>query len=290
MLSVPVTIAAAIVGAGVIFSWSRMRGKSNAASFPPPPASAAVSSGSESSTKKTVLVLGAGTIGSSFTAVFLAKGMQVTSYDPHATREILEKRIREYWPVLVARGLTTAKEPPFSMLQSVDKLDEKAVKNAAFVQECVWENVENKQSVLAELDALVDPSVLIASSTSYIPWTLLSEGCTHKHRIMIGHPAIPHTHSFMEIYGVSPEWAAYCSKWYAQAGFDVIVMKQTIPGHIFNSFLRINMQHGLKLVSDGVCSPQDVNTAMRHFGRDLYGRHVCQSENCFLLLNFSSIV
>lgn len=224
-----------------------------------------------------VCVLGAGTIGSSFTAVFLAKGMHVVCYDPYSTREILEQRIQEYWPVLVARGMTSAQEPPFgARLEFQTEHLAQVVQDTAisFVQECTWENVENKQSVLSQLDAMADPSILIASSTSFIPWQLLVENCVHKHRIMIGHPAIPHTHSFMEIYGIAPSWAQHCATWYRlQAGFDVIVMNQTIPGHVFNSFLRVNLTHGLKLIRNGVCSPQDVNTAMRHLGRDMYARH-----------------
>jgi 3-hydroxyacyl-CoA dehydrogenase, NAD binding domain len=137
-----------------------------------------------------------------------------------------------------------------------------------------WEDVDHKEKLFGELDKHLDPSILIASSTSFITWTLLVPQVTHKHRVFIGHPSIPHAGSFLEIYGNNPAWTQRCKEWYTSVAFDVIVMKRTIPGHVFNSFLSSNMRHGHKLVRNGVCSPEDVNTALRHLGRAFYGSHL----------------
>jgi carnitine 3-dehydrogenase len=241
-------------------------------SAPKPPAAAS----KKSSKQCTVLVVGGGTIGSGFASVFLARGMKVIISDPFTTQQTLESRIRGCWPSIVARGLTTKKEPPFESLQKIDDLEEATskVQGIDFVQECVFEEVELKQSVLARLDSLVDPSVLIASSTSFIPWTLLFYQCQHKHRLLIGHPILPDIACFVEIYGISPQWTAHCKEWYTKAGFDVIVMKKSIPGHVLYSFLQVNMDHGHKLERQGVCSPEDVNMALRHLARLLYGHHL----------------
>ena len=219
------------------------------------------------------LVVGAGTIGASFSAVYLARGMEVVCMDPFVSVEILEQRIRDYWPILIARGLTKLQDPPLkNRLIKTGSLDEALSKGGTFdfVQECTWENVENKQKVLGELDKALDPTILIASSTSFIPWQLLVKDCQHKYRIMIGHPTIPHLGCYMEIYGTISGWTLHCQKWYTAAGFDVVVMNTTIPGHVFNSFLRVNLQHGHSLVRQGVCSPEDVQKAMRHLGRSMY--------------------
>jgi 3-hydroxyacyl-CoA dehydrogenase len=224
--------------------------------------------------QKTVLVVGGGTIGMGFASVFLAKGMTVLCVDPNASQEALEKHIRGYWPFMVTRGLTSSKEPPFGSFEKLPSVQQAAQRKIDFVQECVFEDVDIKQTVLAELDACIDPSVLIASSTSFIPWTLLFTQCQHHHRLMIGHPSIPHIDCFMEIYGISADWAAYCKKWYLQAGMDAIVMKKTIPGHVFNSLLRVNLDHASYLTRQDICTPQDINVAMRHFGRMIHGQHM----------------
>lgn len=271
-----VAVTAVVLGAGLFFLLKSNNSSNHAVDNAPPVPTT-------TNKNNCVLILGAGTIGSSFSAVFLARGMEVVCVDPMVKKEILEKRIREYWPSLVARGLTSIKEPPFQSLtfwESVQEAMQASGKNITFVQEATWEDVDNKQKVLGDLDGLIDPSIIIASSTSFITWNLISSQCKHKHRIMIGHPAIPHSHSYMEIYGCNPQWASYCKEWYAAAGFDTIVMKKTIPGHVFNSFLLVNMEHGSKLVRNGVCSVEDVNTAMRHFGRDMYARHVFVTLLC----------
>jgi hypothetical protein len=144
-----------------------------------------------------------------------------------------------------------------------------------FVQECSWEDVDHKQQLLAELDRLLNSAVLICSSTSCIPWELLVTQCQSNtlHRIMIGHPAIPHRYCFMEIYGTYPDWVECCKKWYTSVGFDVIVLMKTIPGHVMNSIGQLIVRHGMDLVGNGVCSAHDVNTAIRHFSRVFYSEH-----------------
>jgi len=265
---------AAVVG-GIIYTM--LFHKKNRRDAPPlPKPAAAANTGSQ-----VVLVLGAGTIGSAFATVFLSRGMTVHVCDPFVKEDVLQKRIQDKWSAVVARGIAQTPQPCLERLttsqlspaQALVRLEQQG-QTVDFVQECTWEDVDNKQTVLAELDRSLPSDVLIASSTSFIPWDLLTAFCTHKHRIFIGHPAIPHTHSYMEIYGTDPEWTAVCQKWYHNASFDVIVMKATIPGHVLNSFFKVNMDHGQNLIRQGVCSPQDVNKALRHIGRDFYGRHM----------------
>ena len=267
---VGITVSILAVGGGIIYARKAAAAVSDAPRVP-------AGIFQEPQKPQRCLVVGAGTIGASFSSVFLARGMYVVCMDPFVTREKLEQRITACWPVLVSRGMTKLPNPPFEALTKTDSLedalsnkDNDGTKTFDFVQECSWEDVEHKQKILGELDAALDPSILIASSTSFIPWELLVGQCQRKHRIMIGHPALPHLLSFMEIYGSVPEWANHCQEWYTAAGFDVIVMRATIPGHVFNSFLRVNMDHGQSLVRQGVCSPEDVQKAMRHLGRDMY--------------------
>lgn len=54
-------------------------------------------------------------------------------------------------------------------------------------------------------------------------------------------------------------------------------MKKTLPGHVLNSFIKVNFDHGKKLIRDGVCSPEDVNTVMRYLGRYFYASHMLLS-------------
>lgn len=223
--------------------------------------------------KNEVCVVGGGTIGSSFCSIFLALGKRVVCCDPFVSQASVHQRIHAVWPTLRARGLTKEASPPMSLLSFENDM-ERALMGVDFIQECTFEEVSNKQAVLGELDRLADPSTIISSSTSFIPHEMLVTQCTrHKERVMLGHPTIPHLDCLMEIYGTSSEWIERTKDWYEKAGFDVIVMKKTMPGHVFNSFLTMNNRHGAKLIRDGICSPEDVNKVARHLGRDMYARH-----------------
>ena len=56
---------------------------------------------------KRVAVLGAGTIGGSWVALFLARGMQVTVWDPRPeAADYVRRYIADAWPALARLGMT----------------------------------------------------------------------------------------------------------------------------------------------------------------------------------------
>lgn len=103
-----------------------------------------------------VCVVGTGTIGSSFAAVFLAQGKTVVCSDTFADSESVQQRISNIWPTLQARGLTKSRKPDFSKLSFEPDLN-RAIENVELVQECVFEDTNVKQDVLRKLDEIVDP-------------------------------------------------------------------------------------------------------------------------------------
>lgn len=77
----------------------------------------------------------------------------------------------------------------------------------------------------------------------------------------------------MEIHSKASRVISVAKEFYRDSGFDVIVMRKPVPGHVYNMFLSTSLRLAHSLVADGICTPEDVNTAMRHFGRDLYARN-----------------
>jgi lactate dehydrogenase-like 2-hydroxyacid dehydrogenase len=108
-----------LLAVGTALVYSKQRKEESSDDAPPAPMKP------ERSTDCVVLVIGAGTIGSSFASVFLSQGKKVHVYDPFVTRETTEKRVREYWPFLVSRGITSIQEPPFeTAFAKTDSLEE----------------------------------------------------------------------------------------------------------------------------------------------------------------------
>ena len=61
----------------------------------------------EAGAVKRVAVLGAGTIGGSWVAWFLARGMQVTVWDPRAeAADFVPRYVADAWPAMARLGMT----------------------------------------------------------------------------------------------------------------------------------------------------------------------------------------
>ena len=111
-----------------------------------------------------VAVVGTGVIGASWSALFLAKGLDVIAFDP---ADGAERTLREYianaWPAMDALGQVTPLGSP-SRLSFSTKLED--IADADFVQENGPERLAFKQDLYRHLDQLLPPVVMIATSSS----------------------------------------------------------------------------------------------------------------------------
>ena len=87
----------------------------------------------EAGAVKRVAVLGAGTIGGSWVAWFLARGMQVTVWDPRAeAADFVRRYVADAWPAMARRGMTIDASPGAWRFCATA---EEAAGDAGFVQE-----------------------------------------------------------------------------------------------------------------------------------------------------------
>src|SRR5581483_4016086 len=89
---------------------------------------------SENDMTKRVAVIGAGTIGASWAAIFLARGLEVAAYDPAPQAEAFARRfIANAWPTLETLGSVEqgASQDRISFFRTAAAASE----GAAFVQE-----------------------------------------------------------------------------------------------------------------------------------------------------------
>ena len=148
-----------------------------------------------------VAIIGTGVVGASWTALFLAKGLEVVATDvaPDADAS-LRHFVEAAWPALKRLGL--APDASQSNLKFTADLPT-AVKNANFVQENGPERIEFKKSLYRQLDDLLPADVIIASSSSGLTMSEIQSGCpSHPERCVIGHPFNPpHLVPLVEIVG-----------------------------------------------------------------------------------------
>ncbi len=211
-----------------------------------------------------VAVIGAGTIGASWAAYFLSRGIPVGVSDPSpGAPDLLRRMIDNAWPVLMRLG-GKADADPAAWSFHADPVA--ALEGADFVQENAPERLEIKQELLQRIDAALPADVVIASSTSGLLASRLSERCGHPERVVIGHPFNPpHLIPLVEVVGGakgSPEAVAAALAIYRAIGKHPIEIRKEVPGHLANRLQAALWREAVHLVAEGVASVADVDAAI----------------------------
>src|SRR3984885_7030877 len=134
-----------------------------------------------------VAIIGTGVIGASWSALFLAKGLEVTATDVAPNAEAaLRKFVEAAWPALKRLGLSPGASQ--SNLKFTADLAQ-AVANADLVQENGPERIDFKKKLYGQLDELLPADVIIASSSSGLKMSDIQSGAaSHPERCVIAHP------------------------------------------------------------------------------------------------------
>ena len=212
-----------------------------------------------------VAAIGAGTIGASWVAMFLARGLHVAASDPAPGAEaFLRGFVAAAWPSL-ARLSTLPDEPPWDAL-CFHAEPEAALAGAEFVQESAPEREDMKRSLLARLDAALDPAVVIASSSSGLLMSRIQVDCRHPERCVIGHPFNPpHLVPLVEVVGgdrTAPWAIERALAFYTAIGKAPIHIRREVRGHVANRLQAALWREAVHLVAEGVASVADVDTAI----------------------------
>jgi 3-hydroxyacyl-CoA dehydrogenase len=211
-----------------------------------------------------VAVIGTGTIGASWAALFLARGLEVAASDPAPDAEArLRRRVDEIWPALRRLGAAKAKRAPAIRFA---RTPVEAVQGAEFVQENGPEREDLKRALFAELDAALPAEAILASSTSGLLMSRLQEGCRHPGRCVIGHPFNPpHLIPLVEVVGGARTSQATIDRamaFYAAVGKRPIHIRKEVKGHVANRLQAAMWREAVSLVENGVASVADVDAAI----------------------------
>jgi 3-hydroxyacyl-CoA dehydrogenase len=212
-----------------------------------------------------IAIIGTGVIGASWAALFLAKGLHVVATDIAPGAEAsLKKFVEDAWPALTRLGLSPGASR--SNLSFTPVL-EQAVQGADLVQENGPERIDFKQKLYAQLDQLLAPDAIIASSSSGLTMSEIQKGAaTHPERCVIAHPFNPpHLIPLTEIVGgakTSAETIRRAEAFYTSIGQRTVRLNKEMPGHIANRLQAALAREVYYLVTAGVASAADVDTAL----------------------------
>jgi 3-hydroxyacyl-CoA dehydrogenase len=212
-----------------------------------------------------IAIIGTGVIGASWASLFLAKGLQVVATDPAPNAEAsLRKFVDTAWPALKRLGLSAGASQ--SNVKFTADLTQ-AVAGVDLVQENGPERIDFKQKLYGQLDELLAPEVIIASSSSGLTMSEIQKGAAaHPERCVIGHPFNPpHLIPLTEIVGgakTSEATIQRVEEFYTSIGQKTVRVKKELPGHVANRLQSAVAREVYYLVAEGVVSAADVDTAL----------------------------
>src|SRR3954452_20367743 len=212
-----------------------------------------------------IAIIGTGVIGASWSAQFLAKGLEVVATDvaPDAEKS-LRHFVKTAWPALERLGLAPGASQ--SHLTFTGDLPT-AVTGADLVQENGPERIDFKKKLYRQLDELLPAEVIIASSSSGLTMSEIQSDCPlHPERCVIGHPFNPpHLVPLVEIVGgnkTSEATIQRASEFYMSLGKQTVRLRKEVPGHVANRLQAALAREVYYLVADDVVSVADVDKAL----------------------------
>lgn len=207
-----------------------------------------------------VAVIGAGTIGASWAAFFLANGLEVITIDPVRPEKELRRAVDEMMPALASLGL--ASDADQNSLQFIPQIGDELA-SVQFVQESVPERLATKRETLRKLETVISPRVIVSSSaTALVPSDIQAEA-TYPERLVVGHPFNPpHLIPLVEVSGgaqTAPHVLDWTVAFYRAIGKAPVLMKREEYGHIANRLASALFREAVHLVSEGITTVEDID-------------------------------
>lgn len=212
-----------------------------------------------------VAIVGAGTIGASWAALFLAHGLDVVVSDPAPHAEAQTRaRVQAAWPVLTELGRVAKGASPEALRFDPDLAT--ALVDVDFVQENAPEREDFKIDLFARMDAILPPHAIVASSSSGLIMSRLQSRCQHAERFVIGHPFNPpHLIPLVEVVGgekTSADTIDRSIAFYQAMGKHPIRLNKEVPGHIANRLQAALWREAIHLAAENVASVADIDAAV----------------------------
>ena len=215
-----------------------------------------------------IACVGAGLIGHSWATLFAVKGLSVNLQDlkEETLTEVMTK-INSNLKFLAEKNVIKKEEAEAALkrIKTTTSLS-KAVRDADYVQESVFESYEVKKKIFSQMDAEAPPETILASSSSALLMSEIQDATTKPGKCLIAHPFNPpHLIPLVELVPgkkTSPETIKTTYKFMLKMGKVPVVLKKEVLGYIANRLSRRLYEEAVDLVDDGVATVEDVDKAL----------------------------
>ncbi len=210
-----------------------------------------------------IAVVGAGLVGSAWAIVFARAGHDVAVFDAAEggtarAATLIEARLRD----LEEAGLVESAAAILPRVSLAATLEE-AVAGAVYVQESVFETVEQKRLIFSALDAVLGPDTLVGSSSSGIPASAFTDHVACRARCLIAHPVNPpYLIPVVELVPApwtGPDVVKRVRALMEQVGQEPVELTREIEGFALNRLQGLLLAEAFRLVDEGIISVADLD-------------------------------
>lgn len=215
----------------------------------------------------TIMVIGAGQMGSGIAQVFAQSGFSVYLNDMNEAA--LDKGIKNIEKLLtrsVEKGRITEEEKTATISRLTPSTSLQDAKNCDLVVEAVIENMDIKTSVFKQLDEITPEHTILASNTSSLPITEIASATNRPSQVIGMHfmNPVPVMKLVEIIRGLQTSNETY------QAIEDMTrklsktpVEVNDYPGFVSNRILMPMINEAIYTLYEGVATVEDIDTVMK---------------------------
>ncbi|NLV50661.1 MAG: 3-hydroxyacyl-CoA dehydrogenase family protein [Clostridiales bacterium] len=215
-------------------------------------------------------IIGNGMIGDSLSVLTTGHGYRTTclARNPDKIPEY-KKKYDGYFRQMIDHGLMPENQLAICEKYLSYTLDISDLKDCEVIFECVFEDIDLKHGIYADIENnCPDVKVICSVSSSFVPDVLGEKATKYKDRIIVTHPFNPaHMVPFFELCGgtqTDPDVLQFAKQMLESLDRKPVILKKPAPGFIGNRLQFALWREALNLVESGICDPRDVDTCLNY--------------------------
>jgi len=217
---------------------------------------------------KMIGVLGAGSMGNGIAQVAAQAGYQVVMRDIE-DRFVDNglKAIGKFLAKSVEKGKMTEeqKKGVLGRIKGTTRMED--LKDADFVIEAVFEDLELKKSIFKQLDELTRPGVILTTNTSSMSITEIAMSTKRPEKVAGMHffnPApLMRLVEVIRGYDTNDETIHTVMEMTKKMGKEPIEVKKDTPGFVVNRIMTPHFVEAIRMLEEGVASIEDIDKAVK---------------------------
>jgi len=217
---------------------------------------------------KVIGVLGAGSMGNGIAQLAAQAGYQVVMRD--IEDRFVEnglKAIEKFLAKSVEKGKMTEdqKKGILGKIKGTTRWED--LKNADFVIEAVFEDLELKKNVFKQMDELVKPDVILTTNTSSMSITEIATSTKRPQKVAGRHffnPApLMRLVEVIRGYETNDETVRIVMEMAKKIGKEPVEVKKDTPGFIVNRIMTPHFLEAIKMLEEGIATAEDIDKAVK---------------------------